>query len=674
VLSRTTLLTVLCTSREPLGLTGEAVWSVPSLPVPPDAQGDPSELLRWGAVRLFVDRVLASDPGWALDEAAVPAVVEICRRLDGIALAIELAAARVRTLGLSVLSERLEDRFRVLTGGDRTAQPRQRTLRAVVDWSWELLEEPERVVFRRLSVFASGATIEAAEAVCSDGERVRAEDVLDLLAGLAVRSMVVVDHAHPWVRYRMLETLRAYGQDRLREAGEGDERHDRHADHLLEVVRHAVPLLRGQGQLDAMQQLDSELDDLRGALRWLAASGATQRGARLATELGWYWYLRGLRVEGLRWLRTFEDAAEPRESALTSLWCAFLEVEGVDPERTRELFDQAIDRLVVHGDARDRAFAQLLAADLSAVVGDHAAVPGYLTAARQAADEAGDAGYQATADFVAGHQQLMLGDIAAARPWIEAALEGFRRVGDRWGQVQCLMALAGDPGMSGGLEVAVVHVDEALDLSRQLHLRELEGILHGRRASLAVLEDDLTVAMAEVAEADRISDELGADFLRVNSDLAAGLVALRRGDLDTADRRLGEALRWLEDSPNPLLITYALARLATVAELRGEFHRAVELAQKAVGIATDTPAFGSQALALDALAAAYAASGRAEDAALLLGAADARREGAQHGLPKADLVEARRVEGAARAALGDDVFAELTARGRELGIDELPLS
>jgi predicted ATPase/DNA-binding SARP family transcriptional activator len=675
MLSRTTSLRVLCTSREPLGLTGEAVWSVPSLPVPPEATaGDPAALLRWGAVRLFVDRVEARDPGWVLDEASAPMVVEICRRLDGIALAIELAAARVRTLGLSLLSERLEDRFRVLTGGDRTAQPRQRTLRAVVDWSWELLDEPERVVFRRLSVFAAGATIEAAEAVCSDGDEVRPEDVLDLLAGLTDRSMIVVDHAYPSVRYRMLETLRAYGQERLREAGEWDELHDRLADHLLEVVDHAVPLLRGQDQLEAMRQLDTELDDLRGALRWLDASRSAQRGARLATELGWYWYLRGLRVEGLRWMRTFEEAAGPREAALTSLWCAFLEVEGVDPERTRELFDGAIEQLAVYGDAGDRAFSQLLAADLSAVVGDHAAVPGYLAAARRAADAAGDAGYQATADFVAGHQQLMLGDLRAAQPWIEAALAGFRAVGDRWGQVQCLMALASDAGISGSLEVAVGHVDEALDLSRQLHLRELEGILHGRRATLAVLGGDLTRAVTEVAEADRISDELGADFLRVNSDLAAGLVALRRGDLDTADRRIREALRWLEDSPNPLLISWALARLATVAELRGQVDEAVELAQEAVRTATTTPAFRSQAVALDALAAAYAAGGRAEDAALLLGAADARREGNEHGVLEADVVEAQRAEGAARSVLGDAAFAELTASGAELELDQLPLT
>jgi predicted ATPase/DNA-binding SARP family transcriptional activator len=675
LLSHTLSLRVLCTSREPLGLTGEAVWSVPSLHVPPDeAIDDPDELLRWGAVRLFVDRAQAADPEWVFDQAAGPAVVDICRRLDGIALAIELAAARVRTLGLEALAERLEDRFRVLTGGDRTSQPRQRTLRAVVDWSWDLLDEWERTVFRRLSVFASGATIRAAEAVCSDGDRVRAEDVVDLLTALSDRSVVLVDHGHPSVRYRMLETLRAYGHERLREAGEWEEFHHRHADHLIGVVRRTAPLLRGRDQLEAMQCLDTELDDLRGALRWSEASGALERGARLATELGWYWYLRGLRVEGVRWMRTFAAAAGPREAALTSLWCAFLEVEGVDPERTRELFDEAIERLVVHGDDRDRAFAQLLAADLSAVVGDHAAVPGYLAAARRAADEAGDAGYRATADFVAGHQQLMLGDVAAAQPWIEAALEGFQTVGDRWGQVQCLMALAGDAGMATDHEVAVGHVDEALELSRQLHLRELEGILHGRRATLAVLVGDLTRAMAEVVEADRISDELGADFLRVNSDLAAGLVALRRGDLDAADRRLRDALQWLDDSPNPLLITYALARLAAVAELRGEVDEAVQLAQEAVRLATVTPAFRSQAVALEALAAAYAASGRAEDTALLLGAVETRREGDVHRVSEAGIVGARRVELAVRSVLGDDLFAELTTRGRGLGLDELPLS
>jgi predicted ATPase len=653
------------------------VWSVPSLPVPPqDAAADhPAGLRDWGAIQLFTDRAAAGDTTWELDDRNAELVADICRRLDGVPLAIELAAARLRTLGVRELAARLDERFAVLTAGDRTAQPRQRTLRAVVDWSWELLDARERAVFRRLSVFAAGAALSAAEWVCSDDEPdgIATDRFVDLLSALVSKSLVAVDHDEE-PRYRMLETLRAYGHDRLREAGEWEAIHDRHTDHLLELARRTVPRLRGLEQLQAMATLDLEFDEFRTALRWCETSADPRRGAKLAVELGWYWYLRGLRVEGLRWMRTFADGAGPRETALTTLWAAFLQVESIDPARTRQLFDQATDALTAHGDATDRAFAHLLAADLSAVMGDHDTVPVHLGAARRAAEEADDAGYQATADFVAGHQQLMLGDPAAARPWIEAALEGFREVGDRWGQVQCLMALASDAGMSRDFEAAATPIDDALDLSRQLHLRELEGILHGRRATLAVLAGDLDRARGEVAEADRISEELGADFLRVNSDLAAGLVALRSGELDTADDRLREAMRWLEGSPQPLLTTYALARLAAVAELRGRTDEAIELAQRAIRIAADTPAFRTQAIALESLAAAYVAGGRPEDAAVLLGAAHSRRLADEHNVPEADLVDGRRAEAAARAALGDDRFDELVARARGLQLEALPLT
>jgi predicted ATPase/DNA-binding SARP family transcriptional activator len=672
LLSGTARLAVVATSREPLGVPGETVWSVPSLPVPPSRRDVDQDLRSWPAVRLFLDRARMADPSFAPDVDDVATVAEVCRRLDGIALAIELAAARVRTLGLDELAARLDDRFGVLTGGDRTARPRQRTLRAVVEWSWDLLEEREQAVLCRLSVFASGATVGDAEAVCA-GDPVPRDEVLHVLTRLVDRSVLVADRAQRPLRFRLLETIRAYAAEQLEAAGETRDTRERHLDHVTDDVLRAVPDLRVAAQLDAMDALDADLDEVRAALGWARATDDDERGARLAVGLGWYWYLRGLRVEGLRWMRTFLDRAAPRERALATLWGAFLEVESVPQGTTRTLFGEAIDDLEDHGTPADLAFARLLAADLSAVVGDHEVVPDLLAAARAAATEAGDDGYLATADFVAGHQQLMLGDLAAAEPWLQAALDGFQRVGDRWGQVQCRMALASGAEVRGDVDGATSHVEAGLALAQQLRLRELEGILHGRAAVLAVTAGREDHALEAIDRSDRIADELGADFLRLNGHLAAGQVALRTGDLSTARRRFETAEAWLDGSPHPALHAYALTRLATVAEHEGDLTRASELGRAALDLARTTSAHRSVALALEALAGVAGAAGRAEDGALLLGAATARRATDGHLLPGGDATDLARTEATIRAGLGEDRYLAALEEGRRRDLDALPL-
>jgi predicted ATPase/DNA-binding SARP family transcriptional activator len=570
---------VLATSREPLGLTGETIRPVPALAVPREAAADaPEELARVGAVRLLVERARAVDPSFVLDERSAPGVVELCRRLDGVPLAIELAASRIRTLGLDALVARLDDRFRVLTTGDRTADPRQRSLRAVVDWSWDLLGDPERAVLRRLSVFATGATVEAATAVGADPEVVAEDAVVDLLGGLADRSLLVLDGGSTLVRYRMLETIRSYAAERLDDAGEREAVRARHADHLLAVARRTAPQLRDHRQLEAMAQLDATLEEFRSALRWCQTAVQTVRGARLATELGWYWYLRGHRVEGVRWLTTFADADAPREVALGTLWCAFLAVEELPAGGHTERFAAALAVLDTHGTDADRAFGALIAAELTAVLGDHAAVRDLIAVAQAAADAADDDGYRATTAFVAGHTALLRGELASALPSIHRALAGFVAVGDRWGQVQCRIALAGVAEMTGDAEVALAHVDAALVLAGELDLRELEGILHTRRATLASGLGRPEAARTAVEQADAIAAELGSDVLRLNADLAAGVTALHQERLDEADRRLRRALDRLDGTPHAGVRAEVLAHLAAVDERRAGRHEAIGVA------------------------------------------------------------------------------------------------
>ncbi|WP_037607199.1 ATP-binding protein [Streptacidiphilus rugosus] len=282
--------TVLATSREPLGVAGETVRPVGPLPDP-------------NALRLLADRGAAARPGFdPADPAHDPAAcAEICRRLDGLPLAIELAAARLRGLTPRRLADRLDRRFALLTSGNRTDLPRQQTLRAVVDWSWELLEPQERTLLARLSVFAGGWTLEAAEPICADGVEISADEVAGHLLSLVDKSLVQADLSGPAPRYRMLETIHEYAAERLRDSGERDALAVAHLRWFRELARTTDPLLRSGAQLEALAVLDSEHDNLRAALRRAIEAGEEQEALSLLLGLSWYWMLRNQRAEAAAW-------------------------------------------------------------------------------------------------------------------------------------------------------------------------------------------------------------------------------------------------------------------------------------------------------------------------------------------------------------------------------------
>ena len=303
-------LKILATSRESLGVPGEAVLPVSSLSFSPaDPARTAQSLAGSGAVRLFVDRATTAQPGFRLDDANAPAVARICADLDGIPLALELAAARVKVLSPQQIASRLDDRFRLLSGGSRTALPRQQTLRALIDWSYDLLPSAEQALFRRLSVFHGGWALEAAEAVCSGGD-VEELEILELLSRLVAKSLVVVEPpADGQVRYRLLENLRRYGRERLAETDEGGALAGRHRDWYLALAEEAAPLLTGPDQAAWLDRLARDHDNLRAAL---AAAGGAE-AVRLAGALWRFWHVRGYPTEGRQWseaaLARGEDAA-----------------------------------------------------------------------------------------------------------------------------------------------------------------------------------------------------------------------------------------------------------------------------------------------------------------------------------------------------------------------------
>lgn len=334
---------VLATSREALRITGEIARRVPSLPVP-DFQHVPplAELQQNPAVRLFVERATAVQARFVLTEHNAPAVAQVCQRLDGIPLALELAAGRIEALTVEQLAARLDQRFRLLTGGNRAALPRQQTLRAALDWSYDLLSEPERLLLNRLSVFAGGWTLEASETVCS-GDGIDQDDVLDLLAQLVRKSMVAAQEEGDGAeRYQLQETLRQYADERLTAAGEAETVRERHASYYLTLAEEAAP----RGTVEAWPaRLLIEHDNLRAAMRWLSQSKAVERAMRLGGLLYTVWVFGGYLTEGRAELRTL--LAMPGASRASADWAqlmwsaGFLEFFAGDFVAARAMMERA---------------------------------------------------------------------------------------------------------------------------------------------------------------------------------------------------------------------------------------------------------------------------------------------------------------------------------------------
>ena len=353
-------LRILATSREVLGLPGEAHFPVPSLSLPDPRRLSPAEdLSGYEATALFVERARTARPGFSPTDANALAVAQICHRLDGMPLAIELAAARTRVLSVEQISSRLNDRFALLTGGGRATPAHRGTLRATMDWSHELLSEEEKVLLRRLSVFAGGFSLEAAEAVCAGGGT-EEEEVLDLLGSLVDKSLVLFEEHDEGARYRLLETVRQYAREKLKESHEAGEARSRHAEFYLALSEVAEPELKGHGQVAWLGRLETEHDNLRAAMRFLLEEGETESAARLAWALWLFWYLHGHQGEGYRYageLLNETDVLPPVARARTLIVRGNMSYGREGAEGTERLFEEAAALSRQTGEGIDLAIA-----------------------------------------------------------------------------------------------------------------------------------------------------------------------------------------------------------------------------------------------------------------------------------------------------------------------------
>jgi non-specific serine/threonine protein kinase len=317
-------LRILATSREALALTGESVWQVPPLAMPEPSEVLPSlkVLRQYEAVSLFIERARAGHPSFAFSAENARPIVKICHHLDGIPLAIELAAARVRVLSAEQVAERLSDRFKLLTGGNRAAEPRQQTLRAALDWSHDLLSEKEKILLRRLAIFEGGWTLEAAEAICA-GEGVEKHDVLASLARLVEKSFVIARVQGQRARYDFLKTIRQYSLEKLQEAGELRPIRLLHLDYFLHLAEEAEPQMVRSEQKTWLDRLEAEHGNLREALAWCQSEKTEiEKGMRLVGALWWFWWIHGYFSEGRSYLESLlmmENTKEHKRSRAKAL-------------------------------------------------------------------------------------------------------------------------------------------------------------------------------------------------------------------------------------------------------------------------------------------------------------------------------------------------------------------
>jgi non-specific serine/threonine protein kinase len=440
-------LCILATSREGLGINGETIWQVPSLSVPELLEGRSAETLaRYDATRLFVERATAVDPAFRVTGSNASEVARVCHRLDGIPLAIELAAARVTVLSLEQIDCRLNDRFRLLTGGSRTAVPRQRTLRATVDWSYDLLSDSERQLLRRLSVFAGGWTMEAAEEVTS-GHGSEPEEVLDLLSRLINKSLVNVDiEIDEGRRYRFLETVRQYAFERLLQSGEAEGLRDRHLSFFRDLVQRAEPELTRAAQVKWLNRLQREHDNLRLALEWcLAAPERSEQSVQFASSLCWFWMKRGYFREGQEYLERALSACGTTASVLRAK--ALMSLGSVtffqgDFVRTRMLLEESATLGRAAGDLSVVGFSLGMMAVAALELGD-------IAEGVQLARDAQAAGRASPTPWVQGPGLACLaylamheGDFDRASQLHEEAVELARRQGEKWGMGISLFDLA----------------------------------------------------------------------------------------------------------------------------------------------------------------------------------------------------------------------------------------
>ena len=660
----------LITSRIRLGVQGEHEYGVPPLEVPDDGTGSPADLMGCSAVRLFVERAQATKSDFALTDDNAAAVVEISRRLDGLPLAIELAAARVKLLPPRAMLSRLEHRLTLLTGGGRDRPARQQTLRGAIAWSYDLLAQTERTLFARLSVCVGGCTFEATELIGNgDGDL----DLLSDLEALVDHSLVrQAEDADGEPRFSMLATIREYAAEQLKAAEEAEAIHERHAEWCLQLAETAEPALFGENQKLWLTQLEQEHDNLRGALAWLVEQGRAEAAVRLAGALARFWEMHGHVAEGRQLLAaalTMPGEVPPnaRAKALRGL-AGLLVVQGNYAQATGH-YEESLALHRDQGDRRSEADVLVGLGDIALFQGDADRATAVFTNALTIYQNIGNTW---------GIAESKNGLAAAAHHWqqLEQAtslynegLDHFRRLGNERNIAKTLNNLATIAHDRDDYQEAMRLYDQSLEVTRGLKDIRTSADTLNNQAIVAEEQGDIDRAADLYRQSLSMLRYVGDQHGIAYSLLGAGIVAEAQGESTAAARQFDESLAIFQDLGAQSGIAEALKTMADSARQQGDLGRSEHLYHQALDIWRDGQDEEGIALVLIGLATIAFAQGRVERATALSGAVATAMAGFPSPLPPADAAVHAQTLASVQAALSDAEYALAWADGTSTTLD-----
>jgi predicted ATPase/class 3 adenylate cyclase len=665
---------VLASSREALGTAGEVTYQVPSLSLPDPRQMPPLERLTdYEGVRLLVERATAVKPGFKLTDGNAVAAVQICQRLDGIPLAIELAAARLKALSPREIAEHLDERFRLLTAGSRTALPRHQTLRGLIDWSYELLSEPERALLRRVSVFAGGWNLAAAEAVDADA--------LELIGRLVDKSLVVADEEDGDTRYRLLETIRQYSLEKLGAVGEETIVRDRHRDFYVAIAERAAPHLQGPDQATWLRRLESEHDNLRGALRWSLEGGNIEAAFRLGTALDLFWDTHGHVSEGRRWMeqivaRAAELPVPPTTSSRRAhagglASAAHMALRQSDFGRAKELYVESLERWRAVDDRG--AIAEVLnnLGDLLRQLGDRrqgkVMIEESLALFRQVADKRGIAhALSNLADIC-----LAEGDQRQAERLFQESVPLFRATADRRGLSHGLNNLGGILTREGDFAGAEALYRDSLRLAEELDDKHAIATAHRSLGEVARHQHQYSDALGMYRQSIDAFLSLDDKYCAGKSMLGLGWLALEMADVDRGTSVAQDAVALYREIKVPVEEALALNLLGRLALHQRQLEAATGLLKQSVATQQSVSDAAGIAMNLEDLARVAEARGRPDVMTRLLAAADAMRRTSGISVSAVERKTFDAAVACARSALDDATFQSAWSAGAASPLDEL---
>jgi predicted ATPase/tetratricopeptide (TPR) repeat protein/DNA-binding XRE family transcriptional regulator len=672
LLKRCPSLKILATSREAFGVLGEAVYPVPSLELP-DIQQIVEKFRAYESVRLFEERAQLAQMNFSLTIDNVPSVAQICNKLDGVPLAIELAAARIKTFSVEQIAVRLQENFSLLSAGNRTALPRHQTLQAAIDWSYDLLSSAEQTLFRRLSIFVNGWTLDAAESICSDAN-IQSETMLDLLSQLINKSLVIVDETQGKTRYRMLETIRQYANEKIVELGESDSLRDKHLEYFLNLAETAEPHLIRPEQLEWLSLLDADYENLRLALEWALSKEIAESSLRLSGALGWFWVIRCYWLEGLNWL--VKALAKPAENenknenvarARALYTRAMLEWQLGNFEQILAPADESLLLAMEVSDRRDIAIAKYFLAGALLARGEdnestHSLLEQSFTEFQVLNEPFWQTQvFQSLGSFLTASAKSKYSDL------LLRSLELARKAGERLTLADALSAYADWLYRTNRVNEAMEYLKDAERLYGQIGVANMSMNLF-LVAEIAWSKGDYQKARSLYMSLEQHLSLLGIKFIRSRCIGMLGTLAMDGGDLDQARVYLEEALSLQREfGSKPGIATY-LAELSNLFYLQGKPTEFKQNFRDSVALKNSLGKIDRAILIMIIHKSLY--SQKPETAACLMGVVDTYERESEFPLKPLEKRYWDRAEAHACRILGDAAFEAAFAEGQKMSLDE----